>query len=320
MSDFIATIDLSEWRAGGARAAEVEAAVDAGLQRAGFLLVSGHSIPEALAAEVRAAARRFFALAPDIKARYAARVGERGWIGPGMEANAYSEGGQTPPDLKETFALGAFEPTGDASADALWFLPNVWPSEVPELESLLGEYQEWCRTVTAELLALFASALRLPRNPFEDLAAHPTWTLNVNHYPPLTEVGEPEPGQFRIGPHTDFGTVTLLDREPGVAGLQVYSDDSGWVDAPFVPGALTVNIGDLLAHWSAGRWRSGRHRVLPPSPAAAQEDLVSLIYFGELDHDALVRPLGPPLGSRADLPTVTSGDFIRERLDAISIG
>ena len=54
------------------------------------------------------------------------------------------------------------------------------------------------------------------------LARNPTWTFNINRYPPLTEVGRARPGQFRIGPHTDFGTVTVLDREPGAGGLQVF--------------------------------------------------------------------------------------------------
>ncbi|MDW4761787.1 hypothetical protein NQ353_28120, partial [Escherichia coli] len=83
-------------------------------------------------------------------------------------------------------------------------------------------------------------------------------------------------------------TVTVLDREPGAGGLQVFSDDGGWADAPYDPAALTVNIGDLLEYWSGRRWPSGRHRVLPPQPEAPEEDLVSLIYFYEANHDALV--------------------------------
>lgn len=35
-----------------------------------------------------------------------------------------------------------------------------------------------------------------------------------------------------------------------VVELQVYTDELGWEDAPFDPEALTVNIGDLLAHWA----------------------------------------------------------------------
>ncbi|GGK42242.1 isopenicillin N synthase family dioxygenase [Nocardia camponoti] len=318
MSEAIATIDLAAWRAGDA--AEVERAVDEGLQRAGFLLVRGHGVDPELPKAVRAAARRFFALPDEVKEKYAVTVGGRGWIGPGREANGYAEGTETPPDLKETFAVGAETTTGDAAVDAEWFLPNVWPSEVTELRDLMTEYTAAMRAVSDELLALFASALGLPANPFRDLAARPTWTCNINHYPAMTVTGAPEPGQFRIGPHTDFGTVTVLDREPGAGGLQVFTEAEGWADAPYDPDALTVNIGDLLAYWSGERWPSGRHRVLPPHPDAPEEDLVSLIYFYELDHDAVVTPLAPPIGVVAQGPPVVSADFLRVRLDAITIG
>ncbi|KMO68530.1 isopenicillin N synthase family dioxygenase [Mycolicibacterium chlorophenolicum] len=315
----IAGIDLSRWRQGGAAADAVAADVDAGLQRAGFILVTGHGVDPALARDVRAAAREFFALPGSVKDRYAVPVGGHGWIGPGAEANGYAEGTETPPDLKESFSLGAETATGDPDVDRIWFAPNVWPAEVPALQRLVDRYTAQMRRVADELLALFAHALHLPANPFAAMASRPTWTMNINHYPPVSVVGDPEPGQFRIGPHTDFGTVTILDREPGAGGLQVYSDAAGWEDAPYDPEALTVNIGDLLEYWSGRRWPSGRHRVLPPQPHAPEEDLVSLIYFYEANHDAVVTPLQPPVGKVAGLAPVTSSEFIKERLDAITV-
>jgi len=93
-----------------------------------------------------------------------------------------------------------------------------------------------------------------------------------------------------------------------------------WSDAPHDPDALTVNIGDLLEYWSGRRWPSGRHRVLPPQPHAPEEDLVSLIYFYEANHDAVVTPLAPPIGRVSGLEPVTSSEFIKERLDAITVG
>ncbi|MBL1078717.1 isopenicillin N synthase family oxygenase [Nocardia sp. 2] len=316
----IATVDLDRWRAGGAAAAQVLREVDAGMQRAGFLLVRGHGVPEGLPGALRGAARRFFALPEQVKQRYAVSVGGRGWIGPGLEANGYSEGTETPPDLKETFAVGADTRTGNRRVDDVWFLDNVWPDEVVELRELSTGYTAAMRVLSDELLALFAAALALPHNPFAGLTTRPTWTCNINWYPPLTTVGPPEPGQFRIGPHTDFGTVTVLDREPGAGGLQVFTEADGWADAPYDPRALTVNIGDLLAHWSGQRWPAGRHRVLPPQESAPDEDLVSLIYFYELDHDARVTPLPPPIGRIAGLEPVVSADFLRTRLDAITLG
>lgn len=316
----IATIDLSRWYAGGAQADAVAAEVDEGLQRAGFILVTGHGVDIGLAAQVRAASREFFALPDDVKARYSVPVGGHGWLGPGAEANALVEGTESPPDLKESYSLGAETATGDAEVDRVWFAPNVWPAEVPSLQTLVNEYTAVMRRLSDELLALFAHALGLPTNPFTTLADHPTWTMNINHYPPVSVVGEPEPGQFRIGAHTDFGTVTVLDREPGAGGLQVYSDAAGWEDAPWEAGALTVNIGDLLEHWSGRRWPSGRHRVLPPQPHAPEEDLVSLIYFYEANHDAVVTPLQPPIGKATGLQPVTTAGFIKQRLDAITVG
>ena len=305
------------------------AAIDAALQQAGFLLVTGHGIAPSLRAEVRAAARRFFALPTEVKQRYAARIGGRGWLAPGVESNGNADvfgdaedaaGADNPPDLKESFAIGPETPTGDDAVDAVWFPPNVWPSEVPELHAAAARYLAAMTTVSRALLELCAEALGVSRATLSGLAQHPTWTFNVNRYPPLTEVGEPLPGQFRIGPHTDFGTVTVLDREPGAGGLQVDIEGVGWVDAPYDPDALTVNIGDLLAHWTGLRWRSGRHRVLPPQAGAPHEELVSLVFFFELDHDALVTPLAPPIGRRRDLAPVFSAPFLRERLDAISVG
>jgi isopenicillin N synthase-like dioxygenase len=316
----IATVDISHWHEGGATADTVAAAVDQGLQQAGFILVTGHGVDPAHARDVRNAARAFFGQPDEVKSRYSVSVGGHGWLAPGVEANAYAEGTETPPDLKESYSLGAETATGDPGIDRIWFAPNVWPGEVPSLQPLVSEYTAAMRRLADDLLALFGYALGLPENPFASMASRPTWTMNINHYPPVSVVGEPEPGQFRIGPHTDFGTVTILDREPGAGGLQVYSDAGGWSDAPYDPDALTVNIGDLLEYWSGRRWPSGRHRVLPPQPRAPEEDLVSLIYFYEANHDALVTPLEPPIGRVSGLEPVTSSAFIKERLDAITVG
>ena len=133
--------------------------------------------------------------------------------------------------------------------------------------------------------------------------------MNLNWYPPADPAQPPEPGQYRIGPHTDFGTVTVLDREPGRGGLQIYTAGGRWIDAPYDPAALTVNIGDLLARWTGDRWRSTRHRVLPPQAEAPDEDLLSLIFFYEANHDAVVESLPAPIG-RTSFPPVVAHEYI----------
>ena len=321
MPSSVPIIDLGPWRTGdeAARGA-VAAQVDEALQRIGFFLVTGHGVDGGLRARVRAQARSFFGLPAEIKQRYAVTVGGRGWLPAGVEANGYAEGTATPPDLKESFAVGADQPTGDPDADSYWFQPNVYPAEVPGLQPALVGYLAAMRSLADELLVVCAAALRLESDFFTRHTGHATHTLNVNWYPPMTVTGAPEPGQYRIGPHTDFGTVTVLDREPGRGGLQVWTEEDGWEDAPYEPGALTINTGDLLARWSGSRWKSNRHRVRPPQAAAPDEDLVSLVYFYEADHDAVVEALRPPIGRRSDYGPVVSAQFLKQRLDAITVG
>ncbi len=132
MQPSVPVIDLTPWLGGGETGrAGVAAQVDAALQGVGFFLITGHGVPDELRARVRAQARAFFALPCEAKQRYAVTVGGRGWLPPGVEANGYAEGTQTPPDLKESFAVGADQPTGDAAVDGYWFQPNVYPAEVP---------------------------------------------------------------------------------------------------------------------------------------------------------------------------------------------
>ena len=321
MASSVPVIDLTPWFSGGQPGrAGVAAQVDAALQAHGFFLITGHGVPDEMRARVRAQARQFFALPAEAKQRYAVTVAGRGWLPPGVEANGYAEGTETPPDLKESFAVGADQQTGDPEVDGYWFQPNGYPADVPGMPPAVLAYLARMRELAAELLVICAAALGLDDDFFTRHTGHATHTMNINWYPPVSMAGEPEPGQFRIGPHTDFGTVTILDREPGRGGLQVWTEDDGWQDAPWEPGALTINTGDLLARWSGDRWKSNRHRVLPPQAEAPEEDLVSLVYFYEANHDAVVEALRPPIGKPNDYEPVVSAAFLKERLDAITIG
>jgi isopenicillin N synthase-like dioxygenase len=316
----VPTIDLRPWLNGDEETrAALARTVDRALQTAGFLLVTGHGVEPGLRAGIRRAAREFFLLPVEVKQRYEAKVGGRGWLGPGAEANGYAEGTETPPDLKESLTFATDEPFGDPVVDAEWYAPNVWPAEVPALQTLCKEYLAEMAALEKELLTLLGYALGLERDFFSRHMDHPTYGFNINWYPGTDVVGEPLPGQFRIGPHTDFGTVTILDRQAGKGGLQVYTDAGGWEDAPYDAAAFTVNIGDLLARWTGDRWRSGRHRVLPPPVDAPAEELMSLVYFGECAPGTRVESVPAPVG-RVAYPPVDSHVYLREKLDSITIG
>ena len=87
-------------------------------------------------------------------------------------------------------------------------------------------------------------------------------------------------------------TLLLQDKQ---AGLQVQADDGGWIDAPPVPGAFVVNIGEILEMASNGYLRANVHRVVSPPLGT---DRLSVALFLGARHDATVPLLSLPPASR----------------------
>jgi isopenicillin N synthase-like dioxygenase len=86
----------------------------------------------------------------------------------------------------------------------------------------------------------------------------------------------------------------------------------GWIDVPPHPGALVVNLGDMLDRMTEGRYRSTAHRVVPTS---GDRDRLSFPFFFDPSWEAEVRPL--PLGGEVppdDAATRWDGTSLR-RLD-----
>ena len=225
--------------------------------------------------------------------------------------------------MKESFAVGADQDTGVADLDGFWFQRNVYPAEVAAAR--VGGAGVPGPHAVGWPISCWSCAP--PRSGWIERLLHPVHRAGHAHaehqlVPADHAVaGEPEPGQFRIGPHTDFGTVTVLDRDPGRGGLQVWTESTtAGRTRRTNPAAFTINTGDLLARWSGDRWKSNRHRVLPPRAEAPDEDLVSLVYFYEADVDAVVESLRPPIGKPNDYEPVESAAFIKTRLDAITVG
>ena len=111
--------------------------------------------------------------------------------------------------------------TGIADVDNFWFPDNVWPAEVPPLQGATTAYLEQMRELAETLLTIAEAALSQPPGFLTEKTAHSTFTMNINWYPPATIAGTPEDNQFRIGPHTDFGTFTIPQAKAHMAAAGI---------------------------------------------------------------------------------------------------
>jgi isopenicillin N synthase-like dioxygenase len=83
--------------------------------------------------------------------------------------------------------------------------------------------------------------------------------------------------------NADPTDITILAFEEGPNGLQVLPDGCAeWVDVAHVPGALLVNLGDIMRFWTNDTWRSTRHRVVLQRRGGDDDDggdRLSLVFF-----------------------------------------
>lgn len=303
MSGELPVVDLEAWRkASDADRALAIDELDAALRSTGAFLVSGHGMPQGVIDGFRAAAKRFFALPKEVKARYAIEAAyDSGWLemhphgGVGVPENQDDEAVGAP-DLHESFYVGPAHRTGDEQRDRFNYPANRWPIELPELRTVTDAYTTHMLRLARTINELLAVTLGLPEDYFTSRAQKATWTQNASWYPSYSSVGNVARGQYRNGPHTDLGTFTVLNRQWGVGGLQAWNEEDDWFSPPHTPDTLIVNLGDLMELWTDGRWRPLKHRVVAPSPQAPDEELLSLVFFFETDPETLIEPLPAPIG------------------------
>ncbi|EED13663.1 gibberellin 20-oxidase, putative [Talaromyces stipitatus ATCC 10500] len=189
-------------------------------------------------------------------------------------------------NLKEGFEIGPPQaihsmPANPASRFNLTE-PNVWPDEntYPSRSRLEQLYIE-LQSLSSTILSLLASSLDKPADFFTPYLTDSLSTLRLLHYPPSpsnttdtpididTSTPPPEPSdpvKLSCTPHTDSGILTLLHQD-STGGLEVQDSSGKWVPAPYVPESVVVNIGDLMAKVSGGRFVATMHRVRAPPPS-----------------------------------------------------
>jgi isopenicillin N synthase-like dioxygenase len=315
----VPVIDVAPFRTrdGAARQA-VANAVGRAVNDIGFLVITGHGVEPRMVAEVQRVSNAFFDLPLEEKARVARPAPDiaRGYIPLEAESVGRSQGVDVPGDLNESFMIGPVDVPADpyftAPAAGKHFHPNLWPEAPAELRPLYEAYFRAMGALAADLMALFALALRLPEDFFAAKIDRHISRLRVRNYPaPLMP---PKPGQLRAGAHCDYGSLTILRAEDKPGGLQVQNRAGDWRDVPIAPDSYIVNIGELMARWTNEHWRATLHRVVnPPEAKAAASRRLSLVFFHNPNYDAPVAALPGtvPAGEAPKYPPTTSGEHLR---------
>jgi isopenicillin N synthase-like dioxygenase len=197
--------------------------------------------------------------------------------------------------------------------------PDVINTHQPEIERFQRHIAE---SIVPKLLTLIALILELPEDAlvnghrYDDVSeCH----LRYMIYRARTAAENERYQNIYSKGHTDFGSLTLLFRQP-IAALQIRTDAGEWKWVKPYPESITVNIADVLAFWTGGYLKSSVHRVVAPPPDQAHLDRLGLLYFLRPAYDLPLKALDSPVLERLGLKGdgkadgVKAGDWVRARV------
>ncbi|GJC81871.1 UPF0676 protein C1494.01 [Colletotrichum liriopes] len=227
--------------------------------------------------------KKLFKAPVEEKAACSIQKNNRGWSG--MHSETLDPKNQKVGDYKEAFNFGEFK---DGRAQ------QPLPPTIQPDEPFVNSFRDQCHALCLELLELLGIGLEVFTPPHPPYSPHsnsltltqvnpPTFfssahlrskgdsgtILRMLYYPPTSSTAA-SPDDIRAGAHSDYGSLTLLFRLRGQAGLEILTRDNSWAPVPVTPPGtesdpsppILINIGDLLSYWTNGLFRSSVHRVV----------------------------------------------------------
>ncbi|XP_052180859.1 gibberellin 3-beta-dioxygenase 1-like [Diospyros lotus] len=139
---------------------------------------------------------------------------------------------------------------------------QLWPQDFIQFCDVIEEYKKAMQQLAAKLMWLMLGSLDIteedvkwagPESDFKGASG----AIQLNSYPAC-----PDPDRaMGLAAHTDSTLLTILSQN-NTSGLQAHRDGFGWVTVPPIPGALVINVGDLLHILSNGLYPSVLHRAV----------------------------------------------------------
>ena len=303
--DTIPSLDLNDFRQGDT-AAQRQFVADLGdaFTRIGFVAIKNHGLSDELTEQLYDSIQQFFALPESTKKQYelAELHGQRGYTSKGKE---HAKGRNTA-DLKEFYQVGQMVEDDDPV-----YPDNVWPSEVPELETAAAQTYRTLEDTGRHLLRAIARYLSLDEHYFDTRVHNGNSILRAIHYYPVA---------VRAAEHGDINLITLL-MGASAEGLEVLRRDGAWIPITALPGQIIVNVGDMLARLTNDRLKSTIHRVVNPPKERMKEPRYSIPFFmhprADMDLSCLESCVSTDHPKRYE--DMTAGEFLDERLREIGL-
>ena len=289
-------------------------AIGTSFRQFGFALVCDHGIDPALIARGRDLTRALFALPEAEKRRHhlPGLAGARGYTPFGVEVAK----GARAHDLKEFWHVGRDLPPGHPLAASM--PPNVWPERPEGFRQTFSELFAAFDRAGATILSRIALDLGLGEDWFAAAIADGNSVLRLLHYPPVDHA----PGEaIRAGAHEDINLITLL-LGAEESGLELRTREGTWAAVAPPPGALVINIGDMLQRLTNHVLPSTTHRVRNPDPARASFSRFSMPFFLHLRSDFTIRTLPgciTPENPDRYPDSILADAFLQQRLAEIGL-
>ena len=212
----------------------------------GFFSIVGHQVPASLINSMFDFTRKFHAL--PISVKQAIAMDRSDWPVGGMgylpvkhrKLPARAKG-----NLNEAFIVKC--------GHNLRMDDNQWPgdSALPGFREVVEQYTTALEGLGKRLLPIFAQALEMQSDYFDEAFVSPLYRLRLTHYPPQHDCPEDE---FGIAPHVDttFCTILAQDRP----GLTIFSERSPAMDQGTAArrGVYRQQSGELLRTWTNDRF------------------------------------------------------------------
>ncbi|KAK1246279.1 hypothetical protein MKX08_000081 [Trichoderma sp. CBMAI-0020] len=308
----LVTLDLSQFEEPGGKVHLAKQLQEA-IQKIGFFYITNFGLSQEQVDRQFAIGKEVFRLPTEEKLKYRAELEKGGY-------NGYK-----PLGLREV-APGIWDNT------EIFNIPKfIQAYERPQPEIInqnRHEVENFARHIhdhiVGKLLVLCAIILELPEDYFlnhhrynEKSDCH----LRYMKYHPRSDEENQALDNVWVKGHTDFGSLTLLFRQP-VCALQVRTPEGNWRWVRPYPESITVNLADSLDFWTNGFLKSSIHRVVAPPPDQREVDRLGVLYFLRPEDSTELKPITSTvlqrLGYSNNIDTsaagITAGEWVKARV------